>query len=929
MDTFGKKWIIALKWNWLNKAIKQIVFTYSRWAITSILFLFNQTLYAQCSGGGNGGAISPAPSSSYQTMSVTSGNYYTFVVPAGSCFDTYDFSFCGADGSNATHDSQITILDNSGTYVGSAYSDDYCSLQSHVTWTPSSAGTYRVLVNNYPCTTGSTANLAYKKTTPPSMTYTSSTAVDLGASANVEICDYSSAMCRVEIITSGSCSAMSLTQLLVDMTGTAATSTVSRVHVYYTGTTSTFTATNEFVSGGMAPAASITFSSTQTLSAGTNYFWIVYDFNNTGTATTTIGADMPANSLTVGGVVRNPTATPNSLKTYIACVAYPSNSTLFLKSSTSTNTTTQGAAVSSWGSGGSVAVTTTQATGANQPTYQTGATTNLFNYNPYIKFDGSNDYLASTGTYDLGNGTSGGSGFSLFGIMSFTSGVVAMDWNGTNGKAKIKGDGINCLNDATTSTGTNNQTYNVTTTQGFMHSIRGKQSGVSGEFNGKSLTNSSNNNPSSTKRLALGCNTELGEYMSGGIAEFIIYPSVLSNANNLKVMSYLALKYGITLGTTSIVSNYLSSAGSIIYTGTPAYHNNLIGIGRDDASTLYQKQSHNYDDSVRIYTGTLATTNAGNTATFTSDRSFVIMGANTGKLCQTAAAMAELPPSCSPYSRIAREWKVTKTNMAETFNLDVKLGTCGNPGSVVVNDLTLLVDDDGNFLNGGTSCYKNGDGTGIVFTYSNPTITITGISNTQIPNNSTYYITIGSMSIITTLPIELIEFEAQLNSERIVDITWTTETEINNDYFIIEKSLDLETWQKIKQVDGAGNSTALTHYSTRDQTPFLGLNYYRLKQFDYDGQMKISNIRSVNLDVKDSISIYPNPAQSSFILNSKNIEDKTIKLINCIGEEVQLNTITMSKNSIQYSTDGLADGMYSILVIDENTITTYKLVIIK
>lgn len=928
MITKSQKLIKKLDWNWLTNRTQRSFLTLLKWILVTSMFFFYQTTQAQCSGGSNGGALSPAPSSSYQTMNTTSGNYYTFVVPSGSCYDTYDFSFCAADGSNATHDSQITILDNTGTYVGSAYSDDYCGLQSHVTWTPTAAGTYRVLVNNYPCTTGTTATLAYKKTTPPSMSYTSSNVVDLGASANVEICDYSSTMSRVEIVTSGTCSAMSLTQLLVDMTGTASTSTVNRVHVYYTGTSSTFTASNEFVSGGKAPAASITFTSSQTLSAGTNYFWIVYDFNNSGTATNTIGADMPASSLTVGGIARTPTATPNCLKTYIACVAYPSNSTLFLKSNASTNTTTQGAAVNSWGSSGSVSVTATQATGANQPTYQNGTVSNKFNYNPYIQFDGSNDYLASTGTYDLGNGTAGGAGFSLFGIMSYTSGIVALDWNGTNGKAKIKGDGINCLNDATTSTGTNNQTYNATTTQAFMHSIRGKQSGVSGEYNGKTLTTSSNNNPSATKRVALGCNTELGELMSGGIAEFIIYPSVLSNANNLKVMSYLALKYGITLGTTSIVSNYLSTGGSIIYTGTSSYHNNVIGIGRDDASTLYQKQSHNYDDSVRIYKGTLATTNGGNAATFAADKSFVIMGANTDKLCQTSSSTAEMPAACSPYTRIAREWKVTKTNMAESFNLDVKLGTCANPTSVAVNDLTLLVDDDGNFANGGTSCYQNGDGTGIVFTYSNPTITITGISNTHIPNNSTYFITIGSMSVITTLPIELTKFDAELNSKRTVDVSWTTETEINNDYFIVEKSIDLQTWEKIAEVNGAGNSSQTINYYTEDKTPIIGMNYYRLKQVDYDGQISISDIRAVNLEIMESVSIYPNPSNSNFTIQNKNIENKIVKLIDAIGQEVALTPIATAKDFIQYSTNGLVEGVYTLMVIEENKVVSYKLVII-
>ena len=817
-----------LKWNWNSQKNLAVLLKIYYWTPIFILILFAQNLQAQCSGGSSGGALNPVPNSSYQTMSVSTGNYYTFVVPSGSCYDTYDFSYCSTDGSNAAFDSQITILDNSGTYVSPAYSDDYCSLQSHVTWTPSAAGTYRVLVNTYPCTSGNTATLAYKKTTPPNMTFTSSTAVDLGASANVEICDYSSTMCRVEIVTSGSCSPMALTQLLVNMTGTAAISTVNRVHVYYTGTTSTFSASSEFVSGGKAPSASLTFNSSQTLSSGTNYFWIVYDFNNTGTATNTIGADMPSNSLTVGGVVRDPTATPNSLKTYIACVAYPTNSTLFLKSGASTNTTTQGASVSSWGSSGSVSITTTQATGANQPTYQDGTVTNRYNYNPYIQFDGSNDYLASTGTYDLGNGTSGGSGFSLFGVVNYTSGVVALDWNGTNGKAKIKGDGINCLNDATTSTGTNNQTYHAPTTQNFMHSIRGKQSGVSGELNGQSLTNSSNNNPSSTKRIALGCNTELGEFMAGGIAEFIIFPSVLSNANNLKVLSYLALKYGIALGTTTIPLNYLNTSGSIVYSASTTYQNNIIGIGRDDASTLYQKQSHNYDDTVRLYKGTLATTNSGNAATFASDKSYVVVGANSDKMCATTAALAELPPTCYLYSRIAREWKVTKTNMAETFNMDFKLGTCSNPSTITVGDLRLLVDDDGNFANGGTTCYATGDGTGITITYSNPKITITGISNTHIPNNSTYYITIGSKNSITPLPIELTVFDAKLNKERTVDLTWTTETEVNNDYFIVEKSLDLENWEKLDKVEGVGNSMQQLQYASKDWNPVLGMNYYRL-----------------------------------------------------------------------------------------------------
>lgn len=132
-----------------------------------LLFCLPKIITAQCTGGSNGGAINPAPTSAYQTMNTAAGDfYYTFVVAASTCFPQYDFSFCSADGSNASFDTQITILDNTGAAVSGGYSDDYCSTQSHVIWTPTLAGTYRVHVNKYSCVaTTAAATLAYKLTT--------------------------------------------------------------------------------------------------------------------------------------------------------------------------------------------------------------------------------------------------------------------------------------------------------------------------------------------------------------------------------------------------------------------------------------------------------------------------------------------------------------------------------------------------------------------------------------------------------------------------------------------------------------------------------------------------------------------------------------------------------------------------------------------
>lgn len=117
---------------------------------------------AQCSGGTDGGALSPAPTSTFQTMSVSDGTYYTFVVPSldDGCYD-YTFTFC-SDGGSAAFDTQLTILDNTGAYAG-GYNDDNCSLQSEIAgWSPPAAGTYRILVNTYDCaSSGNTGTLAY------------------------------------------------------------------------------------------------------------------------------------------------------------------------------------------------------------------------------------------------------------------------------------------------------------------------------------------------------------------------------------------------------------------------------------------------------------------------------------------------------------------------------------------------------------------------------------------------------------------------------------------------------------------------------------------------------------------------------------------------------------------------------------------------
>ena len=94
------------------------------------------------------------------------------------------------------------------------------------------------------------------------------------------------------------------------------------------------------------------------------------------------------------------------------------------------------------------------------------------------------------------------------------------------------------------------------------------------------------------------------------------------------------------------------------------------------------------------------------------------------------------------------------------------------------------------------------------------------------------------------LPIELVEFEARPNGDQ-VDLTWVTASEINSDYFLIEKTQDGTNFTEVAKVEAANFSNNTLNYSSVDLNPYEGLSYYRLKEVDNDGQFEYSELRPV------------------------------------------------------------------------------------
>ncbi len=102
------------------------------------------------------------------------------------------------------------------------------------------------------------------------------------------------------------------------------------------------------------------------------------------------------------------------------------------------------------------------------------------------------------------------------------------------------------------------------------------------------------------------------------------------------------------------------------------------------------------------------------------------------------------------------------------------------------------------------------------------------------------------------LPIQLLHFNAVKNQQQ-VNCNWATASEFNNDYFTVERSMDAINFIPVAMVDGAGNSNVVLNYSFIDVNPLNGINYYRLRQTDFDGKTTLSEIHSVNMNIENDV----------------------------------------------------------------------------
>ena len=186
---------------------------------------------------------------------------------------------------------------------------------------------------------------------------------------------------------------------------------------------------------------------------------------------------------------------------------------------------------------------------------------------------------------------------------------------------------------------------------------------------------------------------------------------------------------------------------------------------------------------------------------------------------------------------------------------------------------------------------------------------------------------------LTVLPVELTSFSASKEKDYII-LSWETMMELNNDYFLIEKSSDGTNWNTLVQITGAGNSDLHNIYSQLDYDGCTSLCYYRLTQVDFDGTSEIYKAIIVNSQTERevlSIDINPNPIQSVANIHF-NVPDDSMYNLRIVSNNGQLiyaaKVLGMTgRNDFLYSSNDLPKGIYSFILSDMNGASVQKKIV--
>jgi len=415
----------------------------------------------------------------------------------------------------------------------------------------------------------------------------------------------------------------------------------------------------------------------------------------------------------------------------------------------------------------------------------------------------------------------------------------------------------------------------------------------------------------------LGDRSTLDSRMNGDIAEVIVYSVSNAGINRNKVESYLALKYGITLGTPASPLSYISSAGTTFWTANATYQRNVFGIGADNASGLVQSTSNSINSGSGNGTGKNGLGNLVLTANSTlTNQQFLMIGADAGSLSEETINSTIGPSSAIGSVRVFRNWKVQNTGAIGPVKLTFDKTGLSLTGGNTASKYWLVIDNDGDGdYNTGTQGYIQASSiTSNIITFNSPTL-----------SNNVVFTLVTKVNTIIPLPLNWGHFTASAQ-QHTVTLQWTTGNEVDVDHFEIERSanaIDFTRAGSMEAKNGSGEQT----YTFRLEEPAGGDFAYRIRAIDRDGAARLSEIRTVHMAGSFVLQIRSNPVRDNQLQLEIGLPQKSqvmIQLADRQGNPVLKaeKPLEQGSNHLTIDLSSLAAGLYFVQVRAGKLIST-------
>lgn len=186
-----------------------------------------------------------------------------------------------------------------------------------------------------------------------------------------------------------------------------------------------------------------------------------------------------------------------------------------------------------------------------------------------------------------------------------------------------------------------------------------------------------------------------------------------------------------------------------------------------------------------------------------------------------------------------------------------------------------------------------------------------------------------TLTVTGLLPVEFSTFTA-LPKGRLAILEWQTLTETNNDYFSVERSVDAKTFKSIGHVKGKGTTFTPQTYHFIDRQANPGVNYYRLRQVDFDGQYEYSDVKTVLIPRgEQELLVFPNPSKGEFQVQLPELlsDDAYLELYDSQGQMIWQMSLESSSTHTIIQPELLAEGIYFLKLQDSQHSITRRIMV--